>query len=139
MVIYSLVIALVWQAVGYYMVMYMASMSAIPESMYESASLDGAGRTTQFFKITIPLIWTNIRTTLTFFIISTINMAFLFVKAMTSGGPNGASEVVLSFMYGQKDAGLYGYSMAAGVVIFLFSFALSFLVNRVTERKVLQY
>lgn len=139
MVVISILIAMVWQAIGYYMVMYMASMSAIPESMYESASLDGAGRITQFFKITIPLIWTNIRTTLTFFIISTINMAFLFVKAMTSGGPNGASEVVLSFMYGQKDAGLYGYSMAAGVVIFLFSFALSFLVNRVTERKALQY
>ena len=66
-------------------------------------------------------------------------MAFLFVKAMTSGGPNGASEVVLSFMYGQKDAGLYGYSMAAGVVIFLFSFALSALVSRVTERNDLQY
>ena len=52
----------------------------------------------QFFQITIPLIWTNIRTTLTFFIISTINMAFLFVKAMTSGGPNGASDVALSYM-----------------------------------------
>ena len=139
MVVISILIAMVWQAIGYYMVMYMASMSAIPLSMYESAGLDGAGRITQFFKITIPLIWTNIRTTLTFFIISTINMAFLFVKAMTSGGPNGASEVVLSFMYGQKDAGLYGYSMAAGVVIFLFSFALSFLVNKVTERKALQY
>ena len=58
---------------------------------------------------------------------------------MTSGGPNGSSEVVLSFMYGQKDAGLYGYSMAAGVVIFLFSFALSYLVNKVTERESLQF
>lgn len=138
-VVISIAIAMVWQAIGYYMVMYMASMSAVPESLYESAGLDGAGRMVQFFKITIPLIWTNIRTTLTFFIISTINMAFLFVKAMTSGGPNGASEVVLSFMYNQKDAGLYGYSMAAGVVIFLFSFALSYLVNKVTERDTLQF
>ena len=139
LVVISIAIAMVWQAIGYYMVMYMASMSAVPESLYESAGLDGAGRITQFFKITIPLIWSNIRTTLTFFIISTINMAFLFVKAMTSGGPNGASEVVLSFMYNQKDAGLYGYSMAAGVVIFLFSFALSYLVNKATERHTLQF
>ena len=123
---------MVWQAIGYYMVMYMASMSAVPISLYESANLDGAGRLTQFFQITIPLIWTNIRTTLTFFIISTINMAFLFVKAMTSGGPNGASDVALSYMYSQKDAGLYGYSMAIGVVIFLFSFALSACVNQVS-------
>ncbi|MEI3101843.1 MAG: sugar ABC transporter permease [Oscillospiraceae bacterium] len=139
LVMVSIIIAMVWQAIGYYMVMYMASMSAVSLSLYESASLDGAGRITQFFQITIPLIWTNIRTTLTFFIISNINMAFLFVKAMTSGGPGGASEVALSFMYNEKDAELHGYSMAAGVVIFLFSFALSALVNRATKRTPLEY
>lgn len=139
LVMVSIVIAMVWQAIGYYMVMYMASMASVPESLYESAGLDGAGRIEQFFHITIPLIWTNIRTTLTFFIISTINMAFLFVKAMTSGGPNGASNVALNYMYSQKDAGLYGYSMAIGVVIFLFSFALSALVNKVTERESLEF
>ena len=139
LVMVSIIIAMVWQAIGYYMVMYMASMASVPQSLYESASLDGAGRIKQFFQITIPLIWTNIRTTLTFFIISTINMAFLFVKAMTSGGPNGASEVALSYMYGQKDAGLYGYSMAIGVVVFLFSFALSALVNKATKRKPLEF
>lgn len=139
LVMVSIVIAMVWQAIGYYMVMYMASMSSVSESLYESAGLDGANRFQQFFMITIPLIWTNIRTTLTFFIISTINMAFLFVKAMTSGGPNHASEVTLNYMYSQKDAGLYGYSMAIGVVIFLFSFALSALVNKVTEREPLEF
>lgn len=135
MVIVSVIIAMVWQAIGYYMVMYMASMAAVPVTLYESAGLDGAGRLTQFFQLTLPLIWTNIRTTLTFFIISTINMAFLFVKAMVA---KGMSDVALSFMYSQKDAGLYGYSMAAGVVIFLFSFLLSALVNKVTQRDVLE-
>ena len=139
-VIMSLVIAMVWQAIGYYMVMYIASMSAVPGSLYESAGLDGADRVTQFFQITIPLIWTNIRTTLTFFIISTINMAFLFVSAMTGGGPNNASNVALLYMYNQKNlGGGYGYAMAIGVVIFLVSFGLSALVNKVTEREVLEY
>ena len=139
-VIMSLVIAMVWQAIGYYMVMYMASMSAVPGSLYESAGLDGADRVTQFFQITIPLIWTNIRTTLTFFIISTINMAFLFVSAMTGGGPNNASNVALLYMYNQKNlGGGYGYAMAIGVVIFLVSFGLSALVNKVTEREVLEF
>ena len=139
-VIMSLVIAMVWQAIGYYMVMYMASMSAVPGSLYESAGLDGATRVTQFFQITIPLIWTNIRTTLTFFIISTINMAFLFVSAMTGGGPNNASNVALLYMYNQKNlGGGYGYAMAIGVVIFLVSFGLSALVNKVTEREILEY
>ena len=139
LVMVSVIIAMVWQAIGYYMVMNMASMSAVPQSLYESSGLDGAGRITQFFKITIPLIWTNIRTTLTFFIISTINMAFLIVKVLTSGGPNGSSEVVLGYMYTQKNNGLYGYCMAIGVVIFLFSFALSALVNKVTERETLEF
>ena len=139
-VITSLVIAMVWQAIGYYMVMYMASMSAVPASLYESAGLDGAGRVTQFFQITLPLIWTNIRTTLTFFIISTINMAFLFVSAMTGGGPNNASNVALLYMYNQKNlGGGYGYAMAIGVVIFVVSFGLSALVNKVTEREVLEF
>jgi N-acetylglucosamine transport system permease protein len=135
MVIVSIIIAMVWQAIGYYMVMYMASMSAVPVDLYESASLDGAGRLNQFFEITMPLIWTNIRTTLTFFIISTINMAFLFVKAMVA---KGMADVGLSFMYAQKDEGLYGYAMAAGVIIFLFSFTLSAVVSHATKRDVLQ-
>ena len=139
-VITSLIIAMVWQAIGYYMVMYMASMAAVPETLYESASLDGANRVTQFFQLTIPLIWTNIRTTLTFFIISTINMAFLFVSAMTGGGPNNASNVALLYMYNQKNlGGGYGYAMAIGVVIFLVSFGLSALVNKATEREILEY
>ena len=139
-VIISIIIAMVWQAVGYYMVMYMAAMSSVPQSVYESSSLDGANPITQFFQITIPLIWTNIRTTLTFFIISTINMAFLFVSAMTGGGPNNASNVTLLYMYNQKNlGGGYGYAMAIGVMLFLVSFGLSALVNRVTRRETLEF
>ncbi|MGL6201030.1 MAG: carbohydrate ABC transporter permease [Lachnospiraceae bacterium] len=139
-VIWSIIIAAIWQGVGYYMVMYMASMSAVPESLYESASLEGAGSIKQFFTITIPLIWTNIRTTLTFFIISTINLSFLLVAAMTGGGPDGATEVFLSYMYKQAYTNSsYGYGMAIGVVVFIFSFALSALVNLVTKREPLEY
>lgn len=139
-VIYMVAIALIWQAVGYYMVMYMASMSAIPESLYESASLEGAGQISQFIKITIPLIWTNIRTTLTFFVISTINLSFLLIVSLTGGGPDGATQVFLGYMYKQASTNsVYGYGMAIGVIIFLFSFALAGIINAVTKREVLQY
>ncbi|MFR8548858.1 MAG: carbohydrate ABC transporter permease, partial [Lachnospiraceae bacterium] len=140
LVIYSIVIAMVWQAIGYYMVMYMASMANIPESLYESAKLEGAGRLTQFFSITLPLIWTNIRTTLTFFVISTINMSFLFVKAMTNGGPDGASSVFLSYMYQEAYTNSsYGYGMAIGVTVFLFSFALAAVLNAATKRDEIEF
>ncbi|MEH7306111.1 carbohydrate ABC transporter permease [Neobacillus drentensis] len=138
--IFSIGGALVWQAVGYYMVMYMSSMASIPESYYEASSLEGAGKIRQFFSITLPLIWNNIRTTLTFFIISTINLSFLLVQAMTGGGPDGSTEVFLSYMYKQAYTNSsYGYGMAIGVVIFIFSFALSAIVSRVTKRDVLEY
>ena len=139
-VLYSVIFALVWQAIGYYMVMYMASMAAIPEDLYEAASLDGSTEIQTFFRVTLPLIWTNIRTTLTFYIISTINLSFLFVQIMTNGGPNGKTEVFLNYMYKQAyGAGVYGYGMAIGVVVFIFSFALAAIVNRITDREVLEF
>ena len=135
LVVYALVAALIWQAIGYYMVMYMASMSTIPEHLYEAASLEGSGKVKQFFSVTIPMIWDNIRTTLTFFVISTINLSFLFVQVMTGGGPDGASETVLSYMYLQAyNRSSYGYGMAIGTVVFILSFTLSWAINRVTHR-----
>lgn len=140
LVIFSLIIAMIWQAIGYYMVMYMASMASVPESLYESADLEGASHIQQFFSITLPLIWTNIRTTLSFFIISCINLSFQFVKALTNGGPDGATEVFLSYMYKQAYTNSsYGYGMAIGVVVFLFSFGLSALINFVTKREPLEF
>jgi binding-protein-dependent transport system inner membrane component len=139
-VIYSLIFALIWQAIGYYMVMYMASIASIPDSFYEAASLDGASKIKQFFVITLPLIWNNIRTTLTFFVISTINLSFLMVQIMTGGGPNGQTEVFLSYMYKQAyTSSAYGYGMAIGVAVFSFSFILSAVINKITEREVLEY
>ncbi|MFV0379285.1 MAG: carbohydrate ABC transporter permease [Anaerorhabdus sp.] len=139
-VIYSLAGAMIWQAIGYYMVMYMASMSSISIHLYEAADLEGASKTKQFFSITLPLIWTNLRTTLTFFIISTINLSFLFTKVMTMGGPDGASENVLGYLYNQAYTNAsYGYAMAIGVVVFTISFIISATVNKVTERDVIEY
>lgn len=139
-VIWCIALAMIWQAVGYYMVMYMSSMSSIPKSLYESADLEGATRMQQFFKITLPLVWNTVRTTLTFFVISTINLSFLFVKVMTSGGPDGSSEVFLSYMYKQAYSNSsYGYGMAIGVVIFIFSFLLSLIINKITKRDVIEF
>ncbi len=139
-VIFSLVIALIWQAIGYYMVMYMASMASVPESLYESADLEGASHVQQFFSITLPLIWTNIRTTLSFFVISTINLSFQLVKVLTGGDPDGATEVFLSYMYKQAYTNSsYGYGMAIGVIVFLFSFGLAAMISFVTKREPLEF
>lgn len=134
---YAIIVALIWQAIGYYMVMYMSSMATIPEHLYEAAGLEGATKVKQFFMITLPLIWNNIRTTLTFFIISTINLSFMFVDLTTDG--NLGSEVTLNYMYGKANSMQYAYGMAIGVSIFLFSFALSAIINKITQRDTYQY
>ena len=139
-VIWCIAFAMIWQAIGYYMVMYMSSISGISISLYESASLDGATAVQQFFKITLQLVWNTIRTTLTFFVISTINLSFLFVKVMTSGGPDGSSEVFLSYMYKQAYSNSsYGYGMTIGVVVFIFSFVLSLVINKITQRDIIEF
>ncbi|MGW4967676.1 carbohydrate ABC transporter permease [Nonomuraea sp. NPDC004186] len=140
LVIWSVAIAMVWQSLGYYMVLYMSGMASIPEEIYEASALDGASAGRQFFAITLPLIWQNLRTTLTFFVMSAVNLSFVLVRAMTGGGPDGSSEVLLSYMYKQAYTNSsYGYGMAIGVVVFAFSFLVSLLVSRATRREPLQF
>lgn len=140
LVMYSIAIAMVWQAIGYYMVMYMSTMSQIPEQLYEAANLDGAGKVRQFFDITLPLTWQTIRTTLTFYIISNINIAFQLIKALTGGGPDGASLTLLNYQYDQAYTNsAFGYGLAIGVVVFLFSFVLAAIVHKTTKRDIVQY
>ncbi|MFU0469458.1 carbohydrate ABC transporter permease [Gardnerella vaginalis] len=139
-VIYSIGLAMLWQSLGYYMVMYMSSMAGIDPQIYEAARIDGASKTRQLFSITIPLIWNNLRTTLTFFILSSVNLSFVLVMALTNGGPDNASQVLLGYMYSQAYTNSsYGYGMAIGVVIFVFSFVVSLIVNMVTKSEVLEH
>ncbi len=140
LVLWSVAIAMVWQSLGYYMVLYMSGMASIPEELYEASALDGASAGRQFFAITLPLIWQNLRTTLTFFVMSAVNLSFVLVRALTGGGPDGSSEVLLSYMYKQAYTNSsYGYGMAIGVVIFAFSFLVTLLVSRATRREPLQF
>lgn len=139
-VVYSIGFAMIWQAIGYYMVMYMSTMSQIPEHLYGAANLDGAGKIRQFFDITLPLTWQTIRTTLTFYVISNINIAFQIIKALTGGGPDGASLTLLNYQYEQAYTNSsFGYGLAIGVVVFLFSFILSAIIHRLTKRDIMQY
>jgi len=140
LVIYSIGAAMVWQAAGYYMFIYLSAIEKISDSFYESAALDGAGKMRQFFSVTIPLIWDSIRTTLAFFVISNVNISFLLVKIMTNGGPNGASGVFLSYMYQEAYTNSsYGYGMAIGVTVFFISFILTALANLATRRETVRF
>ncbi len=136
-VLYSLAGAMVWQAVGYYMVMYMASLSTIPEHLYEASALEGAGKIYEFFHITLPLLWGTIRTTLTFFVVSTINLSFVLVTVMAGSRSDNEASVILFEM--AKQQSVQGYAMAIGVITFMFSFGVSVVMNAITKRETYEF
>ena len=136
-VIPSLALMSLW-TVGGTVVIFLAGLQNVPKELYESVEVDGGNWFHKLKSVTLPMVSPTIFFNL---IMSFIGSFQVFSQAyiMTSGGPNGASDVALNYMYSQKDAGLYGYSMAIGVVIFLFSFALSACVNRATSREPLEF
>lgn len=135
-VLWAIAAVMVWQAVGYYMVMYLAGMDGVPRELYEAASMDGANVVQQFFKITIPMLWEIIRITIIFSINGVLNISFVLVIVMTAGGPNNASQVALTYMYKQAFVNAnFGYAMAIAVIVFTASLILSLISNRLTERE----
>lgn len=135
-VLWAIALVMVWQAVGYYMVMYLAGMDGVPRELYEAASIDGANVVQQFFKITIPMLWEIIRITIIFSINGVLNISFVLVLVMTAGGPNNASQVALTYMYKQAFVNAnFGYAMAIAVIVFTVSIILSLISNRLTERE----
>lgn len=135
-VLWAIALVMVWQAVGYYMVMYLAGMDGVPRELYEAASMDGANVVQQFFKITIPMLWEIIRITIIFSINGVLNISFVLVVVMTAGGPNNASQVALTYMYKQAFVNAnFGYAMAIAVIVFTVSLLLSLISNRLTERE----
>lgn len=131
----ALVAPQVWMLVGFYMVMFIASINTIPVELYESAKIDGAGMVRQFISITIPGIWYTIQTTFVFFIIATVSNSFALVRVTTAGGPSRSSEVVTTYFYQQAfDNSNFGYALAIGFTVSLVMFLMASLIMRYTRR-----
>lgn len=129
----SVIVASAWKDLGFVMVILLAGLQAIPEELYEAASVDGAGRWARFRNITLPLLTPSLFFVL---VISLINNLQVFdqVWVMTGGGPAGATSVVVeqivrnAFRYGQM-----GYAAAmswAFFVVILVITALQFRLQR---------
>jgi raffinose/stachyose/melibiose transport system permease protein len=88
----------VWSSTGYFMMIFLSGLQAIPREMYEAAAIDGAGSSQQFFKITIPLLR---ETFIVLFATTLIGSFKLFdiVFATTQGGPAQRTEVLATWMY----------------------------------------
>ena len=108
-----------WQGVGFQMVVYLAGLQGIPESLYEAARVDGAGRWRQFWHVTLP----QLRNTIIFVLIATTILSFRLytqVEVMTQGGPENTTATVVWYIVHQSIHNLrVGYASAVAVVFFL--------------------
>ena len=125
--LWCIAFTLLWQAAGYYMVMHIAAMDGISPEIYESATLDGASAWRKLISITMPLMKDIIGITFVLALSGTINLSFVLSQVMTGGGPNGASSVLLQYMYTQ------GFVMAITVFTLAISVALSMLSRKLTD------
>jgi len=137
----SVLAVVVWQSVGFYMVLFIAAMQQVPPDYYEAATVDGAGPWTMFWGLTVPLIWDTIRTSYVFLAIAAMDL-FAIVTVMTNGtgGPSRAADVVPVYLYSKAFAeGQFGYATAMGLVLLIIVLGLSIVSLRVTARESFEF
>ena len=115
----------IWQYVGYNMLFFLAGLQAVPATLYEQASIDGASKAQQFFSITLPLL----RPTMLFVLVTGVIGSFQVfdtVYVLTNGGPGDATEVMNSLIYKSAFVGFrMGAASAMSVVLFLVILAIT--------------
>lgn len=127
------VLMIIWKYAGYYMILFLTALLAVPQEYYDAAHIDGAGPLQSFWHITVPSILPA------FVFISVINVignlqVFAPIFVMTQGGPNRATEVVVLLMYNTAFNN-FQYSVANAMAIVLF---IIILVLTVVQMKVLK-
>lgn len=115
----AVILVSVWQSMGYNMIIYLAGLQNVPQELYEAASIDGAGKRQQFWKITLPML-----SPVTFFlsIMSFISsfQAFGLIFMMTSGGPANSTNVYIYYVYESAFSFFKaGYASAMAWILFV--------------------
>jgi ABC-type sugar transport systems, permease components len=115
----AVIITTLWVRIGYCLVIYLAGLQAIPESLYEAAVIDGANSWQKFWYVTLPMLKP---TTVFVLVISVIYgfMVFDLVYTMTNGGPGHATTVLVQYIFRKAFVeGEMGYASALGTFLFI--------------------
>ena len=125
-----LVFVVSWQFIPFHSLIYQGGVRQIPVSMYEAAEIDGAGRVSKFFHITLPQLKYTIITSSTLMVVGSLTF-FDLIFVLTAGGPGDATNVLALEMYqtGFK-ANLMGPASAIAVILVLVGLALALLLRR---------
>jgi putative chitobiose transport system permease protein len=126
--LFAVMAVTVWSGLGYYMVIYLAGLQAIPRHLYEVADVEGVPRWRQWLHITVPLLKPQMAVVA---VMSSIGAMKVFeeVYVMTQGGPLDATKTLVFYLYEAAFVEFeMGLAAAAGVVLFAITLVLS-LVN----------
>jgi ABC-type sugar transport system permease subunit len=132
----ALLIMRLWQVAGYYMLMYLSGLQAIPGELYEAADLDGATGWQKIRFITIPLLANTTFFASTLLIIESFNI-FESIYVMTSGSPGGSTNTLMYYIYTKafkNSIPQMGYSSAMGWVLFIILFVITLLQFRARSK-----
>lgn len=123
--LFSVCIPVIWQFVGYYLVIMMGAVATIPKDVLEVAEIDGASGFQRTIYITIPMIWNTLKICLMMCIAGSLK-AFDHIMVMTGGGPGRATTVVSLYNYETSFTQMkLGYANAMAVVILVISMAIT--------------
>lgn len=125
----------VWAAVGYYAVIYLAGLAAIPAELYEAAELDGGSGWRKHWHITLPLLKS---TTLFILVINTIRSFQVFIEifVMTRGGPLNSTLTSVYYLYDRAFQNFeLGYASALAYALFLVTLGASALYVKFLGRR----
>lgn len=126
----AIMVAAVWQIIGLYMIIIITGMKSIPGHLYEAASIDGANRWQQFYRITLPLLRPSIFLCLMIGIIMSFT-SFDLVFVMTNGGPGHATELLITYIYKTAfNVSKLDYAAALTVFTFFMFLILALVINR---------
>lgn len=126
-----------WVMYGLCMVLFIAGVQKIPQSLYDAARVDGAGPIREFFAITLPGLRNELVVALVLTLINALR-SFDLVYVMTRGGPGTASDVPALEVYVRAfEYDMVGSAAAIGTVLALVIFGVTFLVTRLGERRTL--
>ncbi|MGJ3248197.1 MAG: carbohydrate ABC transporter permease [Elainellaceae cyanobacterium] len=131
--LFSVMAVTIWKGLGYYMVIYLAGLQAIPAELYEAAAIDGSDGWLKHWDITIPLMRPYLYLV---GVISAISATKVFeeVYIMTQGGPRNSSKTIVYYVYESAFQDLeMSYACTIGLVLFLIILTLSMLrlaINR---------
>jgi len=131
----AVIITSVWRDMGYYMVLFLAGLQAIPQEYYEAAAMDGAGRWRTFWNITLPSLRPTTFLVLVLLSVSSFKV-FDLIFVMTGGGPGRATLVLSQLIYQNGILnGQFGYSSAISLVLFLIVLIVTVFQFRIQQRR----